>query len=102
MGYIPHVRAENMFGRTYGNLTQIAKNDPQASKNFAYNQGRMTSTSKDTFFNQNNANKTGGYPTVSIGVFLIFDSLEQGMSKLNMKTSLRSKIYSYENLELNC
>ena len=66
MGYIPHVRAENMFGRTYGNLTQIAKNDPQASKNFAYNQGRMTSTAKDSFVNQRDVNKTGNYPTVRV------------------------------------
>lgn len=60
-GYIPHVRAENMFGRTYGNLTKISA-DPEASKNFAYNQGRVTLTSKDTFFNQ----KKGAYPTVSV------------------------------------
>jgi len=68
MGYIPHVRSENMFGKTYGNLTHIAKTDPQASKNFAYSQGRFSSTAKDTFGNPKNT----GYP------------------KYNLKTTLRN------------
>mgnify|MGYP003578965414 FL=1 len=61
MGYIPHVRAENMFGKTYGNLTHIAKTDPQASKNFAYSQGRFNSTAKDTFGNPKNTTNVNNF-----------------------------------------
>jgi len=57
MGYIPHVRAENMFGKTYGSLTNIAKNDPNASKNFAYSQGRTIKATKPA--NVNHFDSTG-------------------------------------------
>ena len=69
MGYIPHVRAENMFGKTYGNLTHIAKTDPQASKNFAYSQGRFNSTAKDTFGNPKNTTNVNHFTIPSYLTF---------------------------------
>ena len=60
MGYVPHIKAENMFGKTYGDLTNVAVTDSNAAKSFSYSQGLYTSTIKGEFVDKLESRRTGG------------------------------------------
>jgi len=52
VGYIPHLKPENMFGKTYGKITSIAKNEEMPIGNSINPEARYNSSMKEAFVNQ--------------------------------------------------
>jgi len=52
VGYIPHLKPENMFGKTYGKITSIAKNEEMPIGNFINSDTRYQSSMKEAYINQ--------------------------------------------------